>query len=151
MITHLPLFGIFLGALVLLYGIIRKEKQVKFVALSIIIIATVGALISFQTGESAEETVEHISGVTHAVVEEHEESAEVTIVFFYALGLLSLAALFLETRKKNLANRISILVLVLAALAFYFVMQTAALGGKIRHTEIQDRAALHPSPETRIE
>lgn len=151
MITHFPVFGLFLGFLSLLYGIIRKEKQVKFVALSIIIIATLGALISFRTGDSAEEAVEHLSGVTHAVVEEHEESAELTIVFFYGLGLVSVVALFLETQAKKHANRVTLFVLLLTALTFYLVLQTAALGGKIRHTEIQARAVLHPGPETRIE
>lgn len=135
-ITHLPVFGLFLGFLALLYGIIRKESQVKLVALSIIIIATVGALIAFRTGESAEETVEHIHGVTHEVIEEHEEAAERAILFFYGLGLLSAIALFLESRERKYANRLSFLVLCLAALAFYFVARTAVLGGKIRHTEI---------------
>lgn len=135
-ITHLPVFGIFLGFLALLYGLIRKESQVKLVALSIIIIATVGALIAFNTGESAEETVEHIAGVTHEAIEEHEEAAERAMIFFYGLGLLSVIALFLESRKKTYANRLSLLVLCLAALVFYFVAQTAGLGGKIRHTEI---------------
>jgi hypothetical protein len=136
-ITHLPVFGVFLGFLALLYGTIRKEKQVKVVSLSIIIIASLGAIIAFRTGESAEETVEHISGITHEVVEEHEEAAELAIVFFYGLGLLSLIGLLLEARESKYANRVSLLVLCLAALAFYFVVQTAFLGGKIRHPEIR--------------
>ncbi len=135
-ITHLPVFGLFLGFLALAYGLIRNETQVKLVALAVIIIATVGAIIAFSTGESAEETVEHISGITHDAIEEHEEAAERTIVFFYGLGVLSLIALFLESRSKKYANRLSLIVLCFAVLTFYFVTQTAALGGKIRHTEI---------------
>jgi uncharacterized membrane protein len=135
-ITHLPVFGLFLGFVALLYGIIRKQSQVKLVALSIIIVATVAALIAFRTGESAEETVKHISGVTHEAIEEHEEAAERAIVFFYGVGLLAVIALFLESRARKRANLVSLLVLCLAALMFYFVAQTAALGGKIRHTEI---------------
>lgn len=158
-ITHLPVFGLFLGFLALLYGIIRKESQVKLVALSIILIATVGALIAFTTGESAEETVEHISGVTHEVIEEHEEAAERTIVFFYGLGLISAIALFLEWRQKRYANRVSLVVLCWAALAFYFVVQTAVLGGKIRHTELvsdrssrqHDVAPVHDTHEHAVE
>lgn len=135
-ITHLPVFGLFLGFLALAYGLIRRETQVKLVALAIIIIATVGAIIAFSTGESAEERVEHLSGITHDAIEKHEESAELTIIFFYGLGMLSLITLFLESRSKKYANTLSLIVLCFTVLAFYFVAQTAVLGGKIRHTEI---------------
>ncbi len=141
-ITHLPVFGLFFGFLALLYGIVRKESQVKLVAHSIIFIAVVGALIAFRTGESAEETVEHISGVTHDAIEEHEESAERAMALFYGLGLLAAVGVVLESRKGKYAKQLSILVLCIAALAFYFVVQTALLGGKIRHTEIAGDVAV---------
>lgn len=135
-ITHLPVFGLFLGFLALLYGAIRKDRQVKMVSLFIIIIATIGALIAFQTGEDAEETVEHIAGVTHDAIEEHEESAEITILFFYGLGVLSAIGLYLEMKIKKYASQVSLAILAFTALTFFFVAQTANLGGKIRHTEI---------------
>lgn len=135
-ITHLPVFGLFLGVLTLLYGILRKEKSVRVVALLTIIIATAGAVIAFKTGEGAEETAEHISGITHDVIEAHEESAEVTILLFYGLGVLSVAGLYLESREVRYASRMSLLVILFSALTFYFAARTASLGGKIRHTEI---------------
>jgi uncharacterized membrane protein len=106
------------------------------VSIFIIIIATVGALTAFQTGESAEEAVEHIAGVTHDAIEEHEESAELTILFFYGLGILSVAGLYFEMKGRKYASQLSLIVLAFAALTFFFVARTANLGGKVRHTEI---------------
>jgi len=63
-ITHLPVFGIFLGFMALLFGLIRKDRQVKIVSLLILVIAISGGIIAFQTGESAEETVENIAGLS---------------------------------------------------------------------------------------
>lgn len=135
-ITHLPVFGLFLGFFALLIGSLRDDKGVKIVSLSIIIVAIVGGLIAFQTGESAEETVESISGVSEDAIELHEGSAELTNLFFIGLGILSLVSLYFEVTGKRFGKQMVLIVLALTALTFYFVARTASLGGKIRHTEI---------------
>lgn len=140
-ITHLPVFGIFVSVAGLIYGLIKNQKHVKIFSLLILIIAIVGGIISFQTGHEAEETIEKIAGISEAVVEEHEESAETTMVFFYVLGIMALASLYAEGSGKGFARPLLILVLVSCVLSFYFVAQTASLGGKIRHTEISGQDA----------
>lgn len=135
-ITHLPLFGLFLGFFPLLFGLLRKDKGVKVVALAVILVAIAGGLIASQTGESAEDTVEKMAGISHDAVELHEESAEITMLFLVGLGVLSGIGLYLEIRDKRLAKQALFLVLAVSVFAFYFVARTAMLGGKIRHTEI---------------
>jgi uncharacterized membrane protein len=135
-ITHLPVFGLFLGFFVLLFGLLREDKGVKVVALAMIIVAITGGFIASQTGEFAEETVESIAVISHDAVELHEESAEITMLFLAALGVLSAIALFLEIRDNRFAKQTLVIVLALSALTFYFVARTAMQGGKIRHTEI---------------
>jgi uncharacterized membrane protein len=137
-ITHLPVFGLFLGFLALAYGLIRNDRQVKIVSLFIVLVATIGAFIAFQTGEGAEETAEHIAGVSEDAIHEHEESAEFAILFFYGVGILSLVALYLEAKAKRYAKELSLAVLAFSAVTFFIVARTANLGGKIRHTEIVD-------------
>jgi uncharacterized membrane protein len=143
-ITHLPVFGLFLGFLALAYGLFRNDRQVKIVSLSIVLIATIGAFIAFQTGEGAEETAEHIAGVSEDAIHEHEESAEFAILFFYGVGILSLVALYLEAKVKRYARELSLAVLALSAVTFFIVARTASLGGKVRHTEIVDGNATSP-------
>lgn len=136
LITHLPVFGLFLGFFALLYGFVSKNKGVKLVSLAIIVVAMAGGFIAFQTGESAEETVENIAEVSHDAVELHEEAAELANIFIIGLGLTSIAALYVEAKSKRFAKQFIVVVLVLSVISFYFVAQTALLGGKIRHTEI---------------
>ncbi len=135
LITHLPVFGIFLGTLVLVFGLIRKDSQVKIVSYGIIVISIVGGIIAFQTGEGAEHAVEKI-GLSDDAIEEHEESAELAVWFIYSLGLLSLLAMYFELKGKALAKQCSYIVLAVSVITFYFVANTASLGGKIRHSEI---------------
>lgn len=135
-ITHLPVFGLFFGFFILLFGMLRKDKGVKVIALSMMIVAIAGGFIASQTGEFAEETVESIAGISHDAVELHEESAEATMLFLAALGVFSAIALYLEIMGKRFAKQTLMIVLGLSAFAFYFVARTAMQGGKIRHTEI---------------
>lgn len=136
-ITHLPVFGLFLGFFALLFGVLRADNGVKIVSLAIIIVSIAGGLIAFQTGEAAEDTVENIAGVSHDAVELHEESAELTNILAIGLGLLSVVGLYFEVNKKRFARQIVLIVLVFSALTFFFVARTALLGGKIRHTEME--------------
>jgi len=136
-ITHLPVFGLFLGILVLLYGIIKDERHVKIVSLIILLISVVGGVIAFRTGESAEHTVENITGISEDTVEEHEESAEVTNLFFYGLGILSLGSIYAELKGKKYSKQLLLVVLAVTVVTFSFVAWTASLGGKIRHPEIE--------------
>ena len=135
-ITHLPVFGILLGSLALVFGLIRKDPQVKIVSYAIIVISVVGGIIAFQTGEGAEHAVESIAGLSDEAIEKHEESAELAVLFIYSLGLFSLLAMYFELKSKPLAKQFSYIVLAISVVTFYFVASTASLGGKIRHDEI---------------
>ncbi|HET9486422.1 MAG TPA: hypothetical protein VFO54_03265 [Chryseosolibacter sp.] len=135
-ITHLPVFGLFLGFMAVLYGIVVNSRQVKIVSLMIIITATVGAIIAFQTGEAAEETAEHLAGVLEDSIHEHEESAELAIGFFYGLGVISIIAFYLQVREVKFARELLFLVFAFSVVTFGLVVRTASLGGQIRHTEI---------------
>lgn len=142
-ITHFPVFGLFLGFAVLLYGIIRRSREIKIVSHAIIVISIVTGLIAFQTGESAEETVENVTGIVDDTIEEHEESAEITILFFYGLGALTLTSLYAVLKSNRYSKQMSIVIIICTALTFSLVAWTASLGGKIRHTEINNKNINH--------
>ena len=103
---------------------------VRITSLGIIIVAVVGGLIAFQTGEQAEETVENIAGISHDSIEAHEEAGEISNVFFIGLGLLSIVAVYFEMKKKIFSKQVLIAVLALSLITFYFVARTATLGGE---------------------
>lgn len=68
-INHLPVFGSILGGIVLAYGLWTKTNQTKVAAYILFIISSIGAGISYLTGEAAEETVENIAGVSKDLIE----------------------------------------------------------------------------------
>ncbi|HMS50986.1 MAG: hypothetical protein IPI59_12205 [Sphingobacteriales bacterium] len=141
LITHLPIFGSFLGAFVLLQALLTKSNQTKIAAYNIFIISAIGAGIAYLTGEAAEEVVENIQGITKNVVEEHEDFAKFTLASLIVLGVASVAGLFLTLKKSVLTRTTALVVLFIALVSFGLVARTGYLGGQIRHTEINNPTA----------
>lgn len=135
-VTHLPIFGSILGLVVLLYGIIRNNSEVKKAAYIVFFIAAIGGMIANVTGEEAEEFVEHLPGYSHSVIHEHEEFAEKAIVSIVALGLLAIAAFVGESMQKSWAKPLTWVVLLGAIVMASLTSYTGYLGGHIKHTEV---------------
>jgi len=135
-ITHLPIFGSILGSIVLSYGLATKSTYTQNASYLVFIISAVGAGIAYLTGEAAEETVEHIQGVVHDVIESHEESAKLALISMGILAVFSVVSLYFNYRKERFAHTLALITLILSLISFGFSAYTGYLGGKIRHTEI---------------
>lgn len=140
LITHLPVFGSILGALVLGYGLWVKSNQTKNAAYFIFIISAIGASIAYLTGEGAEEAVENIQGISENMIKLHEDSAMYALISLILLGVMSIVALIIGRFKYSMIKSISIVVLIVSLVSFGLVSRTGYLGGQIRHTEIANGA-----------
>ena len=136
LITHLPIVGSILGAVVLGHGLITKTDQTKIAAYLLFIISSIGAGISYITGEAAEETVEDIAGVSKNLIEQHEELAVFALVSLIALGIVSIIGLFITSKKYRYSRTVAVVVFIISLISFGLVAGTGYLGGQIRHTEI---------------
>lgn len=136
LITHLPIFGSILGALVLAHGLWTKNNQTKIAAYNLLILSAIGACIAYLTGEAAEETVENIQGVVESTIKEHEEFASFALVSLIILGLASILGLFITLRKSPLTRTLGFVILFISLISFGLVARTGYLGGQIRHTEV---------------
>lgn len=135
-ITHLPVFGTFFGGLVLAYGLRTNSIHTLIAAYLLLIISSVGAVISYITGESAEETVENIAGISHNLVERHEEFALIALVALIVLGFVSVIALVFTVRKSAYMRILGWSTLIISIISFGLIAWTGYLGGQIRHSEI---------------
>ena len=137
LINHLPVFGSIMGALVLLYGIWKQSTHTKNAAYLVLVIAALGAVTAYLTGEPAEETVENLQGVSKEMLETHEDAALFALIAFIITGLISLVGLYINQKKPSMAKGYGYLALVVALFSFSVVARTAYVGGQIRHSEIR--------------
>ncbi|MBS1809969.1 MAG: hypothetical protein JST84_17545 [Acidobacteria bacterium] len=137
LLNHIPVIGTFLGVLLLLYGLARKSDEVKQASLGILVMAAVVAIPAFLTGEPAEEIAEHLPGVSHAVIERHEDIAKIALILMSLTGIIALVGLFLRQRAQWLVPMALVFGLISAGAMGY----AANLGGQVRHTEIRSDGA----------
>ncbi len=140
LVNHLAIVGSALGTLVLVYGIIVKSASTRIAAYGLFVIASIGAAVTFLTGESAEEAVERIAGVSENVIERHEDTAGIALGALLILGFVSLIALYLTIKKSSLTGRVAWITFFISIVSFSLIARTGYLGGQIRHTELNSTA-----------
>ena len=138
--NHFHIIVPIVGMLILIVGFFVDSDVVKRTAFGVFIFGAIMTFPAMFTGEGAEEVAEKLPGITHDIIHEHEEKAEVFAILSYILGLLSIGALWASLKQKSFANILSIAVLLLGLVGFYLGRQVGTSGGEIRHTEIRANA-----------
>jgi len=136
-VNHLPIIIPIVGFLILVGGMILKSEIIKRTAYAVFFFGALTTIPAFSSGEGAEEIVEHMEGVTHHIIHEHEEAAETFALLSYALGLLSLIALWANWKKKSFAGNAQYVILALSLVVLFTGNVTGTTGGEVRHTEIR--------------
>lgn len=134
--NHIPVIGSMLAVFVLIFGMYTANSNTKNAAYFLFVIAAVGGVITYLTGEGAEETVESIAGISEQSVETHEDLGLYSLVSLIILGLASLASLIAGFKNSVLSKPLAYITLFIALITFGIAAYTANSGGKIRHPEI---------------
>ena len=135
--NHLPIIIPFIALVVLLIGLISKSEAVKRTAFFLFILGAISTFPAFESGEEAEEIVEHLAGVSHDLIHEHEEKAELFMVLSYLLGAMSLVGLWANWKKKKFADTLMYVIALYSIIVLYMAKETGTSGGEIRHPEIR--------------
>lgn len=137
LLNHAPVFFVLSGIPLFLYGYVRKHTLLTYLGLGFFVLGALFTLPVYFSGEEAEEAVEHLPGVLESLIKDHEEMAERALFIMEALGLSSLIAglsLYYEWAAKRFLLPV---IMILSLIAGAVIVQTAHLGGQIRHTEIR--------------
>lgn len=137
MLNHFPVIGAILCLLLLLFALMRKSDELKRASLGGLVIISLLTIPAFLTGEPAEELVENLPGVSHALIESHEEAALVAFIALGLTGALALVGLIWSRRRTTLPTWLMTAALLLTSVSLGLMARTANLGGEIRHTEIR--------------
>jgi uncharacterized membrane protein len=139
-LNHFPIAGTMLALVILVWGFFAKKDQIKIVGITVIIISALAGIIVAQSGDGAEEIVEHKPLVTKALIHEHEEAADTAIVAIEITAVLGIAWLVMYRLKKNHLEKIFALMLVTNLVSAVLIADAAHKGGQIRHDEIRKGA-----------
>jgi len=143
-LNHLPIIGALLSVpLVVMALAFRNERGLLIAAAMTLTLTGAGALATIQTGEPAEEMVEHLPGIAEPLIHEREERAEVATGLAVATAIAALALLGMTVRRGTSPPAPWLATLLVAAVATSGAMAwTGKAGGVIHHTEIRNDATV---------
>ena len=135
LVNHLPIIGSIIGLFILGYGIISKTEVVIKMSYWIFIVLAVFAVIAKQTGEQAESFIMSAKLADETLIEPHAQAADYAQWAMIILGLIALAALFINRLK--MLKVMPLIVLITALVGAGLMGWTGFLGGEIMHKEIR--------------
>lgn len=131
--NHFPILGSLFGVLLLVVALVKPNLNTTLSAYLILLLGGIGGFIAYFTGEPAEESVEHISGISHKLIHVHEEMAENALIFVFLLTAAAVVGLWAERAQWKNAKNVERFTLVVGIIAFILFAFTGYLGGHIRH------------------
>ncbi len=138
MLNHFPVVGLVFALALLGWGMLPQNQTLAKAGFAALVVVALLAVPVFLTGEPAEKIAEPLPGVSHPIIEQHEDVAKAAFIVTLAAGGAALLGLWL-TRGKAVAAWCSSPTLLLALVAASLMAWTANLGGKVRHTEIRGK------------
>lgn len=141
LVNHFPIVGLFFGIGILIFGLFKKNILVLHIAYIIFIFCVISGKISMMTGDKAEHFVENNSVFSHELIEAHEKEAENFMKVMYVLGVLSIVAIYLNSKKNKKSSLVSYAVLITSIMGIMVAKPVGTSGGEIRHTEIRSSNA----------
>lgn len=148
-LNHAPLFLSAIGGVILILGMIRKNESFKNLSFYLLVAAAIFTAPVFLTGEGTEELIENLPSVNKTAIESHEDMAKLSLIIIIISGIIALAGIFLR-KKAGFSKIVSGITFLLSLASFGTMVQTAHLGGLIRHSELQ-AASLTDTNETEEE
>lgn len=152
LVVHFPIALLLIAPLFIVIGVMLKPARsfpFLLAALVLMVLGTASTFVAASSGEAAGELVEN-SAQAKAVLEQHEELAEITQIVFSALTLIFASILFVPKLLKREPTRAIATILPLVFLVFYAtgaitLANTAHQGGRLVH-ELGVRARMPPGP-----
>ena len=133
-LTHVPVILTITALIMLILGVTRKQSSTVRIANILLIIAALVTIPVYFSGEGAEHVAEEISGVSESTIEAHEEIAKFSFLAIIVAGMSALVSLIFSDR--NWSKSVPIITLVICFVTSGLFIQTAHLGGTVRHTEL---------------
>jgi hypothetical protein len=139
LLNPLPVYGLAVGLLGLIVAFFLRSRPAQIATLVVVLISAASAWPVYEFGEQAKDRVLSMENeVGGAWLEEHQDRAEDLIWFFYALAILSAAAIIVPRKWPRSATPLTIAVILLSLVTLSCGGYIAYAGGKVRHREFRN-------------
>ncbi len=142
LLNPLPVYGLLISWIALIAALISKSRRAHIVTLILIFVTSISAWPVYEFGEEGYDRVLAMTDDDgHAWLDEHQARGQKLIYVFYALAVLSAAAIVVPLRWPKSSVPLALVVVLLGAAALGSGCYIAYAGGKIRHREFRNEPA----------
>jgi len=139
LLNPLPVYGLLVAWIGLVTALVTKNRRAHIATLLLVFITSISAWPVYEFGEEGYDRVLAMTDDDgHAWLDAHQDRARKLIYLFYALAVLSLAAIIVPIRWPKSSMSLTIAVVLLGATALASGCYIAYAGGKIRHREFRN-------------
>ena len=146
LLNHIPIVGVPFSLVLLLFGLWRKNLEIQRASMGAIVLIGLLTIPAFKSGDNAEEIVEEYAGISHTMIEEHEEFGEKAFWFLEGLAIISLAGLVYFRSPRKTPTWFSVVIALGLIIGSGMMARTGHLGGLINHPEIRSSQSVVDSP-----
>ena len=139
LLNPLPVYGLLISWIALIAALISKSRRAHIVTLILVFITSISAWPVYEFGEEGYDRVLAMTDDDgHAWLDEHQARGQKLIYVFYALAILSAAAIVVPLRWPKSSVPLALVVVLLGAATLGCGCYIAYAGGKIRHREFRN-------------
>ncbi|MDQ3024315.1 MAG: hypothetical protein M3R04_08050 [bacterium] len=134
-INHLPVVG-YLGALIIaVFGLFIKDRMLHLIAWAFTVASSITAVLTYLSGEPAENMLEDSTRISHAYLSAHERWGQWTYYAAIGVGIIALVGWIVTLRRRSGSRGWLTVLLLLLLAANGLGTITATTGGGISHPE----------------
>lgn len=148
LLNPIPVYGLLVAWIGLVISFFLKSRRAQIATLALVLLTAGSAWPVFEFGEQGYDRVLAMSDDDgQAWLDEHQARADKVIYVFYALAVVSAAAIAVPMRWPKSSSALTLAVILLGAGALGCGTYIAYAGGKVRHREFRNEPAPPKRPE----
>jgi hypothetical protein len=141
LLNPLPVYGLLIGLLGLVIGLLLKSRPAQITTLILVLISSASAWPVYEFGQQGYDRVLSMADEPgEAWLDEHRERGEDLIWIFYALVGLSATAITAPIKWPKSSLPLAVAVILLGAVTLGSGGYIAYAGGRIRHREFRNES-----------
>jgi hypothetical protein len=140
MLNHVPVLGTVFVLVVLLWGLLRRSREITSLGLLFTVILALVTIPVYLTGEPTEHQQRRAPWFDRDRAHEHEEKAKRGLIAVLATGAVALGALYLRRGGRPGNGAVTGIATAGVAISFVLFALAALEGGEIHHEELRPGA-----------
>ena len=136
LLNHVPTVGTIVALGLLLLAFAKKSDDLTRGSFALFFAIALVSLPTYMTGYSAEAVVKERPGVNLELINEHQSSALLALVFMEATGVVAWFGLWQARKPTGRSRWAAPSVLLLSVITIALMANVANIGGEITHPEI---------------